>query len=130
MRWQATLLATFGGLAIVMAAVGRYGVIAYNVAQRTREIGVRLAMSAQRADVLWMVLVRGLGVTAIGIAVGLALSAWSMRALARLLYGMSPLDPVAFTLASVAWIATAIPASYMPACGDMRVNPVVALRWE
>ena len=129
-RWQASLLAVFGGLAMVLAAVGLYGVVAYSVAQRTREIGVRMALGAQRADVLWMVLARGLAVTAIGIAIGLTLSAWAMQALSRLLYGMSPLDPVAFSLASLGWMATAMLASYVPARRAMRVDPVVALRWE
>jgi putative ABC transport system permease protein len=129
-RWQASLLAVFGGLAMLLAAVGLYGVVAYSVAQRTREIGVRLAMGAQRADVLWMVLARGLGLTAAGIAVGLALSAGVMRLLAAALYGMSPLDPVAFTVASLAWMAVAMLASYVPARRAMRVDPVVALRWE
>jgi predicted permease len=129
-RWQASLLAVFGGLAMLLAAVGLYGVVAYSVAQRTREIGVRLAMGAQRADVLWMVLARGLGLTAAGIGVGLALSAAVMRLLAMLLYGMSPLDPVAFTVASLGWMAVAMLASYVPARRAMRVDPVVALRWE
>lgn len=129
-RWQATLLAVFGGLAMLLAAVGLYGVVAYSVAQRTREIGVRLAMGAQRADVLWMVLARGLGLTAAGIGAGLVLSAGVMRLLATLLYGMSPLDPVAFTVASLAWMAVAMLASYVPARRAMKVDPVVALRWE
>jgi len=129
-RWQASLLAVFGGLAMLLAAVGLYGVVAYSVAQRTREIGVRLAMGAQRADVLWMVLARGLGLTAAGIAVGLALSAGGMRLLAAALYGVSPLDPVAFSAASLAWMAVAMLASYIPARRAMRVDPVVALRWE
>jgi putative ABC transport system permease protein len=129
-RWQASLLAVFGGLAMLLAAVGLYGVVAYSVAQRTREIGVRLAMGAQRADVLWMVLTRGLGLTAVGIGVGLALGAGLSRLLAMLLYGLSPLDPVAFTVASLAWIATAMLASYVPARRAMRVDPMVALRWE
>ncbi len=115
---------------MLLAAVGLYGVVAYTVAQRTREIGVRMAMGAQRADVLWMVLARGLGLTAAGIGVGLALSAGLMRLLAMLLYGMSPLDPVAFAVASLAWIATAMLASYVPARRAMKVDPVVALRWE
>ncbi len=129
-RWQASLLAVFGGLAMLLAAVGLYGVVAYSVAQRTQEIGVRIAMGAQRADVLWMVLVRGLGLTAAGIGVGLALSAVMMRLLAVLLYGMSPLDPVSFAAASLGWTATAMLASYVPARRAMRVDPVVALRWE
>ncbi|MGO9011823.1 MAG: ABC transporter permease [Bryobacteraceae bacterium] len=129
-RWQASLLAVFGGLAMLLAAVGLYGVVAYTVAQRTREIGVRIAMGAQRDDVLWMVLSRGLGLTAIGIGVGLALSAAVMRLLAELLYGVSPLDPVAFTVASLAWTATAMLACYVPARTAMKVDPVVALRWE
>ncbi|MGB9457586.1 MAG: ABC transporter permease [Bryobacteraceae bacterium] len=129
-RWQASLLAVFGGLAMLLAAVGLYGVVAYSVAQRTREIGVRIAMGAQRADVLWMVLARGLGLTAAGIGLGLALSAAVMRLLAMLLYGLSPLDPVAFAVASLGWMATAMLASYVPARRAMRVDPVVALRWE
>ncbi len=129
-RWQASLLAVFGGLAMLLAAVGLYGVVAYSVAQRTREIGVRIAMGAQQADVLWMVLARGLGLTAVGIGVGVALSAGVTRLLATLLYGMSPLDPVAFAVASLGWTATAMLASYVPARRAMRVDPVVALRWE
>ena len=129
-RWQATLLAFFGGLAMLLAAVGLYGVVAYTVAQRTREIGVRMAMGAQHRDVLWMVLARGLGLTAIGIVCGCALSAGAMRLLSALLYGVSPLDPVAFTLASLVWISTALLASYVPARRAMRVDPMVALRWE
>jgi len=129
-RWQATLLAVFGGLAMLLAAVGLYGVVAYSVAQRTREIGVRLAMGAQRTDVLWMVLARGLGLTAVGIGAGLVLSAGVTRLLATLLYGISPLDPVAFGVASLGWMAVAMLASYVPARRAMKVDPVVALRWE
>ena len=129
-RWQASLLAVFGALAMLLAAVGLYGVVAYTVAQRTREIGVRIAMGAQRSDVLWMVLARGLGLTAIGLAIGLLLSAGAMRMLGRLLYGVSPLDPVSFAAASLGWTAVAMLASYVPARRAMRVDPVVALRWE
>lgn len=129
-RWQATLLAVFGGLAMLLAAVGLYGVIAYSVAQRTREIGVRLAMGAQRPDVMWMVLGRGLALTAAGIVLGVFLSAASTRLMARLLMGLSPLDPVSFGVASLAWIGIAMLAAYVPARRAMRVDPVVALRWE
>jgi predicted permease len=129
-RWQAALLAVFGGLGMLLAAVGLYGVVAYAVAQRTREIGVRLAMGAQKQDVLWMVLGRGLGLTAIGIGFGLLLGAGVSRMMGGLLYGLSPLDPASFALASLAWALTAMLASYVPARRAMKVDPVVALRWE
>lgn len=129
-RWQASLLGAFGLLALGLAAVGLYGVVAYTVAQRTREIGVRMAMGAQQADVLWMVLGRGLRLTVVGIAIGLLLSAASTRMLRSLLYGMSPLDPVAFAAAALGWTAVAMLASYLPARRAMRVDPVAALRWE
>lgn len=130
LRWQASLLGTFGLLALMLAAVGLYGVVAYTVAQRTREIGVRMAMGAQRADVLWMVLGRGLRLTALGIAIGMLLSVASTRMLRSLLYGMSPLDPMAFAAAALGWTAVAMLASYLPARRAMRVDPVAALRWE
>ncbi len=130
LRWQASLLGTFGLLALVLAAVGLYGVVAYTVAQRTREIGVRMAMGAQRTDVLWMVLGRGLRLTALGIAIGLLLSAASTRMLGSLLYGISPLDPVAFAAAALGWTVVAMLASYLPARRATRVDPVAALRWE
>ncbi|MGA2739389.1 MAG: ABC transporter permease, partial [Bryobacteraceae bacterium] len=114
-RWQAALLAVFGGLAMLLAAVGLYGVVAYTVAQQTRELGIRMAIGAQRADLLWMVLGRGLRLTAVGIAIGLLLSAAATRLLGGLLYGMSPLDPVSFAAASLAWTAVAMLASYVPA---------------
>ena len=129
-RWQAALLAVFGGLAMVLAAVGLYGLVAYTVAQQTRELGIRMAIGAQRGDVLWMVLGRGLGLTAVGIAIGLLLSAAATRLLGGLLYGMSPPDPVSFAAASLAWMAVAMLASYVPARRAMKVDPVVALRWE
>ena len=129
-RWQAALLAVFGGLAMVLAAVGLYGVVAYTVAQQTRELGIRMAIGAQRADLLWMVLGRGLRLTAVGIGIGLLLSVAATRLLGGLLYGMSPLDPVSFAMASLAWTAVAMLASYMPARRAMKIDPVVALRWE
>lgn len=129
-RWQAWLLGSLGLLAILLASVGLYGVVAYTVAQRTREIGVRMAMGAHSGDVLWMVLGRGLRLTATGIAVGLALSALVTRFLGSFLYGLSPLDAVSFGAASLFWIATAMLASYLPARRAARVDPLVALRWE
>jgi predicted permease len=129
-RWQAALIACFGSLAIVLAALGMYGVIAYAVAQRTREIGIRMAIGAQKSDVLRMVLHRGLHLTAAGIAIGLALSAASTRLLRSFLYGVSPWDAVAFTAASLLWLLIAMLASYLPARRAAQVDPSIALRWE
>ena len=129
-KWQASLLAALGLLAIVLAAIGVYGVVACSVAQRTREIGVRMALGAAPLDVQWMVLAHGLRITAIGIAVGLLLSAATVRLLRGFLYGLSPFDPIAFTVASLAWIAIAMVASWYPARRATRVDPMTALNFE
>jgi len=129
-KWQASLLGAIGLLAIVLAAIGVYGVVACAVAQRTREIGVRMALGAVPLDVQWMVLAHGLRITAIGIAIGLLLSAATVRLLRGFLYGLSPFDPVAFAAASLAWIAIAIVASWYPARRATRVDPLTALNYE
>jgi predicted permease len=129
-RWQAALIGGFGSLAIILAAVGMYGVVAYAVAQRTREIGIRMAIGAQKSDVLRMVLSRGLRLTAAGIAIGLALSAAATRLLRAFLYGVSPWDAAAFTAAAMLWLVIATVASYLPARRAARVDPSIALRWE
>ena len=129
-KWQASLLGFVGLLAIVLAAIGVYGVVACSVAQRTREIGVRMALGALPLDVQWMVLAHGLRITGIGIAVGLLLSAFTVRLLRGFLYGLSPFDPVAFAAAGFAWIAIAIVASWYPARRATRVDPVTALNYE
>ncbi len=129
-KWQATLLAAFSMLAIGLAAVGLYGVIAYMVAQRTREIGVRMALGAKSSDVKWMVLGHGLRLTAIGIVLGLCLSAGLTQLLRRFLFGVSPLDATAFSISALTWILISMLASYIPARRATRVDPVVALRYE
>jgi predicted permease len=129
-KWQASLLAALGLLAIVLAAIGVYGVVACSVAQRTREIGVRMALGAAPLDVQWMVLAHGLRVTAIGIALGLLLSAATVRLLRGFLYGLSPFDPIAFAAASLAWIVIAMLASWYPAGRATRVDPMTALNFE
>ncbi|SPE38558.1 membrane hypothetical protein [Candidatus Sulfopaludibacter sp. SbA3] len=129
-RWQASLLGAFGLLAIALSVVGLYGVVAYTVAQRTHEIGVRLALGAQRIDVQWMVLARGLRLTAAGIVVGVVLSGTATRFLRSFLYGVSPLDPVAFAGAALVWVAIAMLASYLPARRASRVDPAISLRYE
>jgi len=130
LKWQASLLAALGLLAIVLAAIGVYGVVACSVAQRTREIGVRMALGAVPLDVQWMVLAHGLRITALGIAVGLLLSAFTVRLLRGFLYGLSPFDPIAFAAASLAWIAIAMLASWYPARRATRVDPMTALNYE
>ncbi|HEV2448429.1 MAG TPA: FtsX-like permease family protein, partial [Candidatus Sulfopaludibacter sp.] len=129
-RWQSALLGAFGLLAIALSVIGLYGVVAYSVAQRTREIGVRMALGAQRLDVQWMVLARGLRLTAAGIVFGLALSAAATRLLRGFLYGVSPFDPVAFGGAGLAWVLIAMLASYLPSRRAARIDPAISLRYE
>ena len=129
-RWQATLLGAFSGLAMVLAVIGLYGVVAYAVAQRTREIGVRMALGAQPGDVHWLVLGQGLRLTGLGIAVGLVLGAGVTRFLRAFLYGLDPLDPWAFCGAALAWTLIAMLACYVPARRAARVDPAVSLRYE
>jgi len=129
-KWQASLLGVFGLLALTLSVIGLYGVVAYTVSQRTREIGVRMALGARKADVQWMVLAHGLRLTAEGILAGMALSAAATRYLRGFLYGVSPLDPVAFAGAALAWILIAMLASYIPAQRAARVDPAISLRYE
>jgi predicted permease len=129
-RWEASMLGAIGLLAMLLGAVGLYGVIAYAVAQRTREIGVRMALGAGSGDVVWMVLARGLRLTALGVSIGLLLCAGVTRFLRAFLYGVSPVDPVAFAGAALVWATVAMLASYVPARRAARVEPVVALRYE
>ncbi len=130
LRWQAGLVGSLGLLAIVLAAIGLYGVVAYAVSQRTREIGMRMALGATSGDVQWMVLGRGLRITAAGIAAGLLLSAVAVRWLRGYLYGLSPFDPIAFAGASLAWVIVAMLASWYPARRATRVDPLTALKYE
>ncbi len=129
-RWQAGLLGAFGLLALALSVIGLYGVIAYTVAQRTHEIGVRMALGAQKIDVHWMVLARGLRLTAVGIIIGLLLSAIATRFLRSFLYGVSPLDPIAFAGAALVWLLIAMLASYIPAQRAAHVDPAISLRYE
>jgi ABC-type antimicrobial peptide transport system permease subunit len=104
--------------------------MAYAVSQRTREIGIRMALGAEPGDVQWMVFAQGLRITGIGVACGLALSAGSVRLMRSYLYGLSPFDPVAFAAASLAWLAIAAIASWYPARRATRVDPMTALKYE
>ena len=129
-KFVMTLMSTFAGLALVLAAVGIYGVMAYSVAQRTHEIGIRVALGAGRADVWRMVIGRGMMLTGAGIAAG-TLGAWGLtRFLAEELYEVKPSDPVAFAVAAGGLGAVALLACCVPAWKAMRVDPLVALRHE
>jgi ABC-type antimicrobial peptide transport system permease subunit len=124
------LIGSFALLALLMACIGVYGVMAYSVSRRTREIGVRMALGAKRADVLRMVLGSGLRLALIGIGIGLAGALATSRLLTSLLFEMSPLNPLIFGLAAVVLAATAVTASLLPARRAASVDPMQALRVE
>lgn len=127
---RAVLLAAFAGIALVLAAVGIYGVMAFIVAQRTHEIGIRLALGAEPRAVLRMVLGQGMVLTIIGIGIGVAGATAVARLLSGLLYGVSAVDPVTFVSLSVFLGAIALLAIYLPARRATRVDPIVALRHQ
>jgi predicted permease len=129
-RFTTLLLTSFAALALALALVGVYGVMSYAVSQRTREIGLRIALGADRHDVLWMVVRRGLQLAALGIVAGLAIAAAGARVMQRLLFEVDAADPVTFALASIAAGAAALAATCIPAWRATRVAPVAALRTE
>jgi putative ABC transport system permease protein len=127
-RFIAGLLTTFAALAVVMSAIGLYGVIAYTVTRRRREIGIRMALGAQHGDVLTPVMVNGLGLTMLGLVVGLAAAYVSAGALRSLLFVIEPFDPATFIAAGAIVAIVAAVAVIVPALKAVRVNPVTALR--
>jgi putative ABC transport system permease protein len=129
-RFHMLLLAAFAGLAVALAAVGIYGVMTYSVAQRTREIGVRMALGAERGTVLRMILGQALGLILAGVGIGLAAAAASTRVLSKFLFGVKPIDAATFAAVSLLLAAVALVASWVPARRAMRVDPTVALRCE
>jgi putative ABC transport system permease protein len=129
-RFSLTLVAVFGVTALVLATFGVYGLIAYLVAARTREIGIRLALGAESGDVLRMVLGKGLVLTGVGLAVGLGASLGLTQWLKGMLFGISATDPIAFGGVLLLTIAAVLLASYLPARRAIKVTPVVALRME
>jgi putative ABC transport system permease protein len=129
-RLTLLLLGLFSGLALTLAAIGIYGVISYSVAQRTHEIGVRMALGAQRLGVLRMMLRQAGKMALLGIAIGLAASFALTRLIASLLFGISASDPLTFAGVSAILFLVSILACYLPARRAMQVDPMVALRHE
>jgi predicted permease len=129
-RAGATLFSVFGGLALGLAVVGVYGVKAYSVARRTREIGIRMALGAQRQTVQWMILREGLVMLCSGVVIGLLLAAGTGKLLSGVLYDVGALDPLAFTIAPIILAGAAMLATWLPARRATRINPMVALRTE
>jgi putative ABC transport system permease protein len=123
-------MGVLGLIALVLASVGVYGVMAYAVTERTHEIGVRLALGARPSDVMKMLISRGLVLTAIGIAIGLPMTFALERLLASLLFGVSATDLISFGGGAAALAVVALLACYFPARRAMRVDPMVALRYE
>jgi predicted permease len=124
------ILGVLGVVAFLLAVVGVYGVIAYSVARRTQEMGVRMALGAQPGDVLRLVVLQGTRMGAIGVAIGVVLSLGVTRGLSFFLFGVDPLDPVAFGTVTIVLLASAVVASYFPALKATRVDPVTAFRTD
>jgi predicted permease len=124
------MLGVAGGMALLLGIVGIYGVIAYSVSQRTREIGIRIALGAQKASLISMFVRQGLWLTGIGIACGLLAAVAAMRLMSSLLFNVNPVDPVTYTAVTVGVVVTAYLACYLPSRRAATVNPVDSLRAE
>src|SRR5882762_1393838 len=126
----AMLSSSLGILGLFLASLGIYGLMSYSVAQRTHEVGIRIALGANRSDILKLVLGQGLRISLVGLVVGLAIALGVTRVIAAMLYGVKPTDPVTFGGVSALLTAVALLASYLPARRAAKVEPLVALRYE
>jgi putative ABC transport system permease protein len=129
-RFSMDIVAAFAITALLLAALGIYGVISYLVSERTQEIGIRLALGARRGTILQMVLRQGLGLAMAGAALGLVGSVIVSHLMAGLLYGVMPTDPLTFVGVTLVLTGVALAACYIPARRAMRVDPMIALRYE
>jgi len=129
-RFTMLLLAAFAVLTLVLAAVGLYGVMAYTVAQRTREIGIRMALGAGRSEVARSVLRQGIRLALAGTAIGLALAAWGTKGLQQSLYGVERTDALSFAIGALVLLSTALLACIVPAQRAVSVDPLAAIRVE
>jgi putative ABC transport system permease protein len=129
-RIIAILSEFFGGLALLLVATGLYGLMAYSVTRRTREIGIRVALGAEQQGVLWMVMRESLGVVMTGVAIGLPAALVAPRLISSMLFGLTPTDPLTIGMATVAMIGVTLVAAYLPAHRASRVEPMAALRYE
>jgi putative ABC transport system permease protein len=129
-RFYMALLAAFAGLALLLAALGIYGVISYVVSQRTRELGIRIALGATRERVMGLVLRQGMMLTVAGVVIGSFGAFWVTRVISKLLYGVTTGDPMTFAAVAAVLLGVAWVASYLPARRAARVDPVIAMRAE
>jgi ABC-type antimicrobial peptide transport system permease subunit len=129
-RVVARLSSFFGSLALLLACIGLYGLLSYEVARRTREIGIRMALGAERLDVTRLILQRGILLTLFGVVAGAGGGLAITRVLSTLLYGVKPADPPTYLAVSLLLVAVALLASYIPARRATKVDPMVALRYE
>jgi ABC-type antimicrobial peptide transport system permease subunit len=124
------MLAIAGSMALGLGIIGIYGVISYTVSQRTREIGIRLALGAQKSELKWMFVRSALVLTGVGVAIGVGVAAGVMQLMKSLLFGISPLDPLTYVMVPLILVMAAAVASYLPARRAAMVDPVEALRAE